>query len=386
MNHTTTPDLVCFTHLPGDHVYQRPQQLMTRFARHFRVILVEDPLFDSEGAAWYETVSSINFIRVIQHLPSTGLTDEEIIDSQKDLLAKAFRDLEVRHDIFWYYTPQAWPATRTFEPLVTVYDCMNELSTSAFLPPGMKEHEQALMSNADVVFTAGLSLYEVKKHSHHNVHVFPSSIDSEHFHNARYYSLDPADQARIPHPRIGFFGVIDERMDLTLLYTTALRKPDWHFILVGPVERIEEKQLPKLKNIHYLGKKEYADLPSYLSGWDITMLPYAHNASTRFIHPTRILEYLTASKPVISTPINDVIRHYGHRDLVHIAGTADEFIRVAEAVLGNRDRTEWLHRVNDVLSNSSWDKTAQGMLNITSALLAGKVNASVTPVHDSVYA
>jgi glycosyltransferase involved in cell wall biosynthesis len=377
MNHMGVTDLVCFSHLRWDFVYQRPQHLMTRFAKHFRVIFIEEPVPGNMLPGYSVSSPLENFIRIVPHVP-TGLTEEEVAAGMKEILVKVFQDLAIHHYFFWYCTPMALDVTGEFEPALIVYDCMDELSAFKSAPQTLKELERGLLQKADIVFTGGLSLYEARKHLHTNMHVFPNSIDAEHFYKARYYSRDPDDQASIPYPRIGFFGVIDERVDFTLLYSTAIRKPAWHFIMIGPVVKIEEKELPRLPNIHYLGRKEYVDLPSYIAGWDIAMLPFAHNDSTRYISPAKTPEYLAAGKPVISTPINDVIRQFAHHDLVHIAGTADEFIRVAELELERRDRSEWLQRVNDFLSHNSWDKTCQCMLNIISVQLTGKLSAPTT--------
>jgi glycosyltransferase involved in cell wall biosynthesis len=219
-----------------------------------------------------------------------------------------------------------------------------------------------LFTKADLVFTGGYSLYEAKKHRHPDVHAFPSSIDAEHFGKARKYTVDPQDQSAIPHPRIGFFGVLDERMDFELVEGVARRKPEWNFIMVGPIVKIDPHGLPKLPNIHYLGMKSYNELPEYISGWDVAMMPFAHNESTRYISPTKTPEYLAAGRPVVSTPIIDVLRQYGRNGLVNIAGTTDEFVRVTQLALDNKDREEWLERVDDMLSQNSWDKTWQRMM------------------------
>jgi UDP-galactopyranose mutase len=357
---------------------------MTRFAAQYRVIFIEEPVYHGDGAGYNATAIPTNIIRVVPHLPE-GLSPDESTAEMKHLLRRIFRELQIESYFFWYYTPMALAISEDYNPLMIIYDCMDELSAFKFAPQELKDREKELMAKADIVFTGGHSLYESKKHLHHNIHAFPSSIDVEHFYKARYYTEDPDDQLHIPHPRIGFYGVIDERMDIALIDTVARRKPEWHFILIGPVVKIDENDLPRLPNIHYLNKKEYQDLPSYISGWDIAMLPFAHNESTRFISPTKTPEYLAAGKPVISTPIIDVIRHYGANKLVHIAGTADEFIRVAALELGTRDRKEWLAQVNDLLSKNSWDKTWQQMMHLMEVQLTSKINPIITKPRENAY-
>jgi glycosyltransferase involved in cell wall biosynthesis len=366
---TATTHLVCFSHLRWNFVYQRPQHLLSRFAKQFKVYFIEEPIFDSASNYLDISTSAENVVVVVPHLKE-GMGESEVVARQKELLTKLFIERDITSYIFWYYTPMLLNISDQFDPVLTVYDCMDELSAFKFAPQSLKDRENELFGKADLVFTGGYSLYEVKKHRHPDVHPFPSSIDTDHYFKARLYTTDPEDQARIPHPRIGYFGVIDERIDLTLIEGIARRKPEWHIVMIGPTAKISPDTLPKLPNIHYLGMKNYNELPSYISGWDIAMMPFAHNESTRYISPTKTPEYLAAGKPVISTPIIDVLRQYGRNGLVNIAGTPEEFVRVASLELDNTDRDDWLQHVNEFLSQNSWDKTWQRMMY----LIAKKLN------------
>ncbi|MEO5602000.1 MAG: glycosyltransferase family 1 protein [Cyclobacteriaceae bacterium] len=378
-----TNQLVCFSHLRWNFVYQRPQHLLSRFAKNFKVYYIEEPLFDATQDFLEVSKPAENLWVVVPHLRE-GMQEEESIARQKEFLANFFIENEITDYFFWYYTPMAMPITDHFNPSLIVYDCMDELAAFKFAPQSLKDRENDLFKKADLVFTGGYSLYEAKKHRHPDVHAFPSSIDTEHFFKARLYTIDPADQASIPHPRIGFFGVLDERMDLALIEGVARRKPDWHIIMVGPVAKISTDSLPKLPNIHYLGMKSYNELPSYISGWDIAMMPFAHNESTRYISPTKTPEYLAAGKPVISTPIIDVLRQYGRNGLVNIAGTPEEFVRVATLELENTDRDEWFQHVNEFLSQNSWDKTWQRMVYLLTRKLNEK-DRNIKNINEQIY-
>jgi UDP-galactopyranose mutase len=259
--------------------------------------------------------------------------------------------------------------TRHLKPRAVVYDCMDELTAFAGAPAAMREHEQELLSIADVVFTGGQTLYEYKRHCHSNVHAFPSSVDVAHFASARKSQDDPDDQAGIPHPRLGFFGVIDERLDIDLLGAVAQLRPDWHLILIGPVAKIDPASLPLAANIHYLGAKKYEELPSYLAGWDVALLPFARNEATRFISPTKTPEYLAAGKPVVSTSIRDVVRPYGVKGLARIADTPDAFVAAIEAALAE-DSSERLRDVDAFLTQMSWDGTWTRMYRLVTAALS----------------
>jgi UDP-galactopyranose mutase len=339
---TPAPDLVCLSHLRWNFVYQRPQHLLTRCAKKRRVFVIEEPIFDSDQDAKLDIIQHESGVWVVvPHLPE-NLTESAINSIQQRLIDQLFAEVQIHNYILWYYTPMAMAFTRHLEPLVTVYDCMDELSLFAGAPPSLKACEAELFKRAELVFTGGQSLYEVKRNQHPNVYAFPSSIDKAHFAQARNFKADPLDQADIPHPRLGFFGVIDERMDLELLALLAEAKPNWHLVIIGPVVKIDPAILPRHKNIHYLGGKNYQELPDYIAGWDVALLPFARNESTRFISPTKTPEYLAAGKPVVSTSIRDVVNPYGQMDMVYIADTVAQLVTAIEAALNQNSDPSWL--------------------------------------------
>lgn len=379
-SHSEIPDLVCLSHLRWDFVYQRPQHLLSRCAKNRRVFFIEEPVF-SPDPNWRLDVSvrDSGVWVIVPHL-SEGLSEETVKMAQQAMLDALFEQTQVRNYILWYYTPMAMAFSSHLKPIAVVYDCMDELSAFQGAPPSLKAHESALFSRADLVFTGGHSLYEVKRHQHHNVHAFPSSIEKAHFAQARNLIEEPADQADIPHPRLGFYGVIDERMDIELLRGMAEARPDWHLVIIGPIVKIDPETLPRHPNIHYLGGKSYQELPAYLAGWDVALLPFAINESTRFISPTKTPEYLAAGKPVVSTPIRDVIRPYGQEGLVRIASTATEFVAAAEAAMNeNIEASGWLKEVDAFLAQNSWDRTWGQMIQLIESVIRDRV-ASVASV------
>ncbi|MFP2908737.1 glycosyltransferase family 1 protein [Pyxidicoccus sp. 3LFB2] len=377
VNSGPLPDLVCLSHLRWNFVFQRPQHLLSRFARERRVFFFEEPVY-GEGLARLEVTQSKEGVWVaVPHLPH-GLTEGEVMEHQRVLMDELLAGHAVRDYVTWYYTPMALSFTRHLQPLAVVYDCMDELSAFRGAPPGLLYNEAELLRLADVVFTGGQSLYEAKKDRHPDVHAFPSSVDVAHFATARGNVGEPEDQARIPHPRMGFFGVVDERMDLELLAAVADARPDWQLVIIGPVVKIDEAHLPRRANLHFLGGKQYTQLPSYLAGWDVALMPFARNESTRFISPTKTPEYLAAGKPVVSTSIRDVVRPYGDLKLVHIADAPEDFVRACEAAL-TEDRTTWLPRVDAHLANMSWDSTWSRMKVLLDAAAARRGQAVAVP-------
>lgn len=370
MNNLPT-NLICFSHLRWDFVYQRPQHLLTRFAKNLNTYFIEEPICDSDGDA------SISFSRReeklwigVPHLPA-GLNKSEVNELMEDLICKFLKKEDLSKFIFWYYTPMALLFTESFNPRLIVYDCMDELSQFKFAPPELKIIERELLKKADVVFTGGVSLYEAKKNQHDNIHAFPSSIDREHFVKARRRNQEPVDQKHIPNPKLGFYGVIDERFDMELIDKIAEAKPEWQIVLLGPVVKINPETLPVRKNIHYLGSKDYKDLPMYLSGWDVALLPFLLNDATKYISPTKTPEYLAAGKPVVSTPITDVVNPYGTNGYVKIADNAKGFIKAIEEQLKTRDK-KWLSQVDAFLVKNSWNITQEKMFELIKVAIKNK--------------
>ena len=350
---SATYDLICFSHLRWHFVTQRPQHLLTRCAREHRVFFWEEPYFDGEGDGWVEVMQEGDRLWVLRpHIPHKG--DHEA--SQRRLMDRFMQQQKIVHFVRWYYTPMALAFSSHLIAEATVYDCMDELTGFLGAPKELQERERELFSVADIVFTGGMSLYEAKKKQHPEVHAFPSSIDVPHFAQAHGVLEEPADQAEIAHPRAGFFGVLDERFDVPLMNQVAKLRPQMQFVFLGPVVKIDPVTLPQGPNVHYLGGKSYNDLPGYLAGWDVAMLPFALNGSTKFISPTKTPEYLAAGKPVVSTPISDVIRGYGDEGLVAIAGTAEDFAMALDKALEPQSEA-WGRAVKAKLSGSSWDST-----------------------------
>jgi glycosyltransferase involved in cell wall biosynthesis len=355
-------DLVCFSHLRWNFVFQRPQHLLTRCARERRVFFFEEPVFDASVPRLDISLDTSGVSVAVPHLPA-GQAPEVVERQLRELVNVLLTGQRITRFILWYYTPMALAFSNHLRPEACVYDCMDELSGFAGAPAGLREAEKALLAASDVVFTGGQTLYESKRHMHPNVHAFPSSVDVAHFARARNRSADPVDQASIPSPRLGFFGVLDERLDVDLIAAAAELRPGWQFVFVGPVVKIDPARLPRAANVHYLGPKDYTELPAYISGWDVALLPFARNEATRFISPTKTPEYLAAGRPVVSTSIRDVVRPYGERGLARIADTPAEFLAAVDAALaeaaGPRQRA-----ADALLARMSWETTWGAMWDL----------------------
>jgi UDP-galactopyranose mutase len=351
----TAVDILCLSHLRWDFVFQRPQHLLTRFAAYHRVFFVEEPVEDARTCYLDVRRDPSGVFVVVPHIAARR-AQSAIRRDLRSLIDGLIRSNNITSYVLWYYTPMALSFTGHLQPELVVYDCMDELSGFLGAPEGMAAAERRLMARADLVLTGGQSLYEAKCHLHHNIHSIPSSVDADFFNRARVRQVEPDDQAPIPFPRIGFFGVIDERLDIPLLRSCASARPDWHFVLVGPVVKIDPGTLPAGPNLHYLGAKVYELLPNYIAGWAVAILPFACNAATRFISPTKIPEYLAAGRPVVSTPIRDVVMPYGEAGLAAIAATPDAFVAAIAAALGTPAHTTRA-AADRFLEGQSWDAT-----------------------------
>lgn len=362
------PILVCFSHLRWDFVFQRPQHLLSRAAREWRVYFIEEPRFQAGAEAHFESTTTDENVERLVPVLAEGLTEQDVVSEQRDLVDSFLGLLPEAPSVAWYYTPMALRFTDHLSFPVVVYDCMDELSHFRGAPPELTRLESELLERADVVFTGGYSLYESKRQRHSNVHAFASSVDTAHYLPARDRSVaEPADLAGIARPRIGYFGVIDERIDLDLIEAVASQRPEWQILMIGPTAKVDPAALPKQANIHWLGMKRYAELPRYLAGLDVGWMPFAINDATRFISPTKTPEFLAAGVPVVSTPVHDVVRSWGADRFVAIAGDVDTSIAAITETLERGRPQAWLTQVDDKLAESSWDTTWARMRDLIEA-------------------
>ncbi len=368
------PMLIVLSHLRWDFVFQRPQHLLSRAAKSFDVVFMEEPVFGDETVPRLDIGDRADGVRVAQPRLPQGSEAPAIVAAQRAMLDEIAAQAEGPL-ILWYYTPMAVPFSRHLDADLVVFDKMDELSAFKNAPPLLLQLEEELLRRADVAFTGGASMHRAAEHRHANIHCFPSSIDAGHFGAARAGAPEPSDQAAIGRPRLGFFGVIDERMDLDLVAQVADLRPDWQLVMIGPVVKIDPASLPQRPNIHWLGGKRYEELPAYLANWDIGFMPFAINESTKFISPTKTPEFLAAGLPVVSSAITDVVTPYGDEALVEIASTADEVVAAVGRLLA-ADRGPWLARVDARLSRGSWDRTWAAMLALITEKLPRAADAA----------
>ena len=372
--------LICFSHLRWDFVRQRPQHLMTRWARERRVFFWEEPIGCDHPRPYLEhhAFPEDNVVALRPRVPhwwDRAATEAALRDLLDGLIATSVPG----EPLLWFYTPMMLGFADRVAASAVVYDCMDELSAFAFADPLLVEREAELMRRADVVFTGGWSLFEAKRDRHDAIHAFPSAVDVDHFAAARRDVAEPADQAAIAGPKLGFYGVIDERIDLALIDAVAAARPDWQIVMIGPVVKIDPATLPRRANIHWLDGRSYPELPAYLSGWGCALMPFALNEATRFISPTKTPEYLAAGRPVVSTPITDVVRHYGDIAGVAIAGDTAAFVQACATALALPRTGAWRDEADALLAATSWDRTFAGMKDALDAALAPPAAPAIHP-------
>jgi UDP-galactopyranose mutase len=357
-------DLVCFSHLRWDFVYQRPNHLMTRAARDRRVFFVEEPV-DEPAPTPHLRLTERGRVTVVTPVLPGGRDRAGDPLTLTALVEHLIRSERIERPVVWYYTPMALPWTRHVPAAATVYDSMDYLAGFHGAPAGLLDLEAELLARADLVFSGGASLHRRMAGRHDNAHCFPSSVDLAHFRQARDQLTDPEDQAAISRPRVGYAGVIDERIDLPLLDGVAAARPDIQIVLLGPTVKINVEMVPNRPNIHRVGMKPYAELPAYLAGWDVGWMPFARNDATRYISPTKTPEYLAAGLPVVSTSIHDVVEPYGNGGLVAIADSVEASVAAIDRALAGAVAPT--HLVDAFLATRSWDRTWLAMAELVDA-------------------
>lgn len=343
-------DMIVFCHLRWQFVYQRPQHIISRMAKTMKTLFIEEPLYDSEN----KNPGNLIIIDSMHHILQPNVKD---IESIAGIFSAYVKNRNI--SVGWFYSAGFSPLLEQINFETVVYDCMDELSLIKNAPTHLINQEKYLIAHADIFFTGGKSLYEIKKSLHNNVHCFPSSVDESHFAKALNGIAIPDDIASIQSPIVGYHGVIDERIDLELLHETALKLPNMSFVMIGPLVKIKETDLPKESNIHYLGMKSYDELPNYLKAFDVAMMPFALNDATKYISPTKTLEYMAAGKPIISTKITDVVRDYSI--CVSLIETADEFCEAITHLFDKTDRMSLEMEYCKILEKTSWNATADKM-------------------------
>lgn len=355
--------IIVHCHLRWDGVWQRPQQILSRMARTRRIVFIEEPIFAPDRQP-HLVVREANGVTVVQphvppqeeHLPRVSAANQRAI---RGLLAPYLREQGLTMAIRWHYAPMATYLGDLAQDELVIYDCMDELSAFKGAPAELVDRERELMSQAAVMFTGGLSMWQNKSRDHDNCHRFDSGVDVAHFQTATDPETQIPDDARdLPHPVLGYYGVIDERMDYDAIRALSEAFPDGTILLIGPITKVDPAELPRADNIVYLGQRGYDDLPRYLKAFDVALVPFADNPATRFLSPTKTLEYFAGLRPVVSSPVRDVVENYA--DIVRIARSPKEYVAAVLAAL-TEDNTTRAKMGLSKAQEKTWDAIVEQM-------------------------
>ncbi len=359
---TARPPLVVFAALRWNSDWQRPQQLLTRLAKHYRVFYVEEPVTTHQDA-WLECTAVAEGVEVLvahTRCDAVGFHDAQL-RIVGGLLAQFMRERGIVEPLVWLDTPAPLALAEALHPRGVVYDCHDDTPATSGNDV-LRRREARLMALADVVVAGGPSLHQSHRGRHANVHCIANAVDAAHFAPppASGQSIEAvsarAIHAAIPNPRLGYFGVIDERVDLALLARMADLRPDWHFVMAGPLRGVAPESLPRRGNLLWLGAQTHAILPHLQAHWDVCLLPFKVDACARHAAPIEVLEYLAGQKPVVSTPVEDVVALHGH--VVRVADGAHAFVQACRAAMCERGPLRRQRRIDALISvhSCSWDR------------------------------
>lgn len=360
--------LIVHSHLNWDWVWQRPQQLLSRFSERHRVLFVEEPRLEpalpSSTIRVREVADFPNILILQMSFPASRAGEPDWLDGERRRLLQSFLAAPIGakfvKPVQWFYDPKAVTAfAGQMDERAIVYDCMDQLSQFRYAAADLAKRERELLTLSDVVFAGGPRIWEEKSKYNANCFCFGCGVDVEHFAASMSPSIErPADVRALPGPVFGYFGVVDERLDYDLIAALADANPEGSVVLVGPFAKIDQKDLPRRENLHWLGGRDYSQLPNYAAAFDVCLMPFALNEATEFINPTKALEYFATGTPVVSTPVHDVVRQF--REIVRIAPTQRDFIEAcAEATTQSNDAA--IRRGLELARQNTWEAIVHRM-------------------------
>lgn len=365
MNWTSeTCDLLVLAHSRWDLDHHRGHNIFSRYAQKRRVFYFEEPSFgQTEIPRLHIRDTFENVMVVTPHLPNP-IKSNQIDSILRELIDELIFEEEIINFTLWLQTPRAFRYARDIDATTIIYECMEDYDNINNFSENLFQVEKELMENSDIIFVVSEALYQKKKFQHHNIHVFPNSADYFHFIQSRDFILDPYDQIHIPHPRIGFYGIIDQSIDLKLIDEIAQIREDLNFVFIGPLKDTKFSQLPTRKNIYYLEQKDYNLIPLYVAEWDCGLLPFCINEVTQYSSPHQTAELLMAGKPIVATHIPDISIRFGKKSLAKMASNAEDFSeKIDKAILESKEQ-KWKELIDNELKNETWDQVFKKMCDI----------------------
>ena len=378
--------IIVHSHLAWDWVWQRPQQFHSRLAKTHPILFVEGPTASDQLTAPRVTLREVsdypNIVVLQMQMPASRFwSDGSWVDAERRRLVQSVLEgplgRKFVNPVQWFYDPMAATAfAGRMDEIAIVYDCMDELSQFKGAPAELVRRERELLAAADVVFAGGPKMAKSKRRLNPNCYSFGCGVDIKHFGKARRATTKvPREIAAMSGAVLGYIGVVDERIDYDLLAKLADYNRDWNLAIVGPWTKIDPADFPVRRNLHFLGNRDYGELPAYAKGFDICLMPFAKNAATEYINPTKALEYMATGRPIISTDIEDVVLQFS--DVVSIATQHDEFIAACEEGVARPDSRR-IQAGMKMARNNSWESIVAQLEKHVEDVLNLKRNVTTT--------
>lgn len=376
--------IVVHSHLGWDWVWQRPQQFLSRLSARHRVLFVEGPVPVEGIAAANMTLREVpdfpNIVVVQMQMPAKRWSDGAWVDKERRRLVQSVLagplGQSFANPVQWFYDPMAVTAfAGHLNERALVYDCMDQLSQFKGAPPELVKRERELLAVADVVFAGGPKMWAAKREHNSNCFSYGCGVDVKHFGKARKATTPlPFDVAQLRGKVLGYFGVVDERMDYELVAALADHDPGWHVVIVGPTAKVDRKDFPERPNLHWLGGRDYAQLPAYAKAFDVCLMPFAINEATEYINPTKALEYMATATPIVSTAVQDVVLQFS--DVVRVADSHAGFIAFCERE-AHRPTASRVRRGLQLARRNTWDSiVAQLEMHVEDVLVSKRAVAT----------
>lgn len=372
--------VVCISDLFWDEHWSSEQQIMSRLARRCRVLYVDRPVSilsfftgtsdASVGRQWLrwlgggmrEEGPNLTVLTPAPLLPLRYNPFVNRINSwiRRQSIKRALRKAGGDTPVLWIYAPDAGELVGTLGEGYSIYYCADDWGAgSQWWNSGrdIRAREMELAAKVDLVVGTSTNIVKRWKETHRNTLLVTNGGDVDSFKVARNPNLEiPEDLKKIPAPRIGYVGFVDARFDTSLYTRLAQARPDWNFVIVGPLmeKQVNLAQLKRLPNVHFLGPRTRGELPSYLKGFDVCTIPYICNKLAESIFPLKLFEYLAAGRPVVSTGLPELA---GYVNSLHVTHTPEEFENAIEKSL-----TDPLPAVSEsFLSQNSWEAKADSL-------------------------
>jgi glycosyltransferase involved in cell wall biosynthesis len=250
----------------------------------------------------------------------------------------------------WSFTPDVSYLLDALTPRKVIYYCVDDFASfTGYDRRRVQSDEVDLCKRADLVVTTSRALQEAKKSLNSNTIFVPHGVDYEHFAKALCPCAEPVDLSAIPRPRVGFFGLIRDWLDLDLVRQVAAKRPAWQFVFIGGHDWSVDLSLYRMPNIHFIGGRPYGDLPAYCAHMDVGLIPFKLNELTMSVNPIKLREYLAAGLPVAATPLPEV---QAYSELVRIGAGPTDFTAAIEAAL--QTPPEARRRLSEAMAAETW--------------------------------